>query len=67
MEFKIDFSEIDLVALRQLNISSKEIDSVVNNPNSFHGDLGQDTFLLGFSDKRKFIRAVYRIAKKANF
>ncbi len=67
MDFKIDFSGIDLVALRDLNVGATEIESVVVNTNSFFQDWGHSFFLLGFSSKRKFIKIAYRVAKNPNF
>ena len=67
MDFRIDFSEIDLVGFRQWHISVREIESVVVDPNSFHGTLSSASFILGFSDKRKFIKVAYRVAKSSNF
>ena len=67
MNLRIDYSEIDLVALRQINIHSKEIQDVLDNPNSIFKDWGSAVFVVGFSFKRKFIRFVYQVAKNPNF
>jgi hypothetical protein len=67
MEFNIDFSQIDRLVLRELNISRDEIYSVFSNQNSFHNEYPDFIFLLGFRSKRKFIKIAYQISKKANF
>jgi hypothetical protein len=67
MEFNIDFSLIDRLALREMNISMDEAQSVFSNQNSFHKEYENFIFLLGFSNKRKFIKIAYQIAKNVNF
>lgn len=67
MDYNIDFSLIDLIELRRLNISTSEVRSVFSNDNSFYKDFGDFVFLLGFSDKRKFIKIAYGVSKNLNF
>lgn len=67
MEYNIDFSQIDLLELRKFNISFGEINSVITNPSSYFENKADFIFVLGFSDKRKFVQMAYRISKNTNF
>jgi hypothetical protein len=67
MEFNIDFSNVSLLAMRDLHISVEEVKSVFANPNSIVKGYPDYNFLLGFSNKRKFVKIAYRISKNSNF
>ncbi|HEY9008678.1 MAG TPA: hypothetical protein VIM75_21220 [Ohtaekwangia sp.] len=66
-EFTFDFSGIDWVALRGLGITRNEVISVFKNPSSAVDRIDGIDFLIGFSDKRKFLIVAYRLAKNSNF
>ena len=53
--------------MRDLNISAEEVKSVFENPNSFVKEFPDFVLLLGFSNKRKFVKIAYRISKSINF
>ena len=67
MDFRLDFSKIDLLELRTINISMNEVKSIFLNENSVVKEYTNFTFLLGFSNKRKFIRVAFQISKNSNF
>ena len=66
-DFDIDFSSILWVEVRRLGISIDEVHSVFKNPSSSFTTLHGEEFVVGFTNKRKFIVVSYRIAKNANF
>jgi hypothetical protein len=65
--FTFDFSGVSWITLRSLGISMKEVMSVFRNPSSAVDRIDDIDFLIGFSDKRKFIMVAYRLAKNSNF
>lgn len=67
MDFRLDFSKIDLLELRAINISTNEAKSIFLNENSVVKEYKNFTLLLGFSNKRKFIRVAFQISKNSNF
>ncbi len=67
MDFRLDFAKIDLLELRTINISTNEVKSIFLNENSVVKEYTNFTFLLGFSNKRKFIRVAFQISKNSNF
>ncbi|MCZ8069791.1 MAG: hypothetical protein ACK514_02215 [Bacteroidota bacterium] len=67
MDFNIDFSKIDRLEMRDLNISDQEVKSVFDNENSFVKEFPNFTLLLGFSAKRKFFKIAYQVSKNLNF
>jgi hypothetical protein len=67
MDFNIDFSMIDFIELRNLNITRDEIVSILNNQSSYFEYNDDFIYVLGFSTRRKFLQMAYRISKNANF
>jgi hypothetical protein len=67
MDFDIDFSQILWIEIRKLGISMDEVLSIFKNPRSMVASHGSEYFVVGFSNKRKFIVATYQIAKNVNF
>jgi hypothetical protein len=67
MDFDIDFSQILWVEIRKLGISIDEVLSIFKNPSSTVASHGSEYFVVGFSNKRKFIVVTYQIAKNVNF
>ncbi len=67
MDFEIDFSDVPWVEIRKLGISIDEVYSVFKNPNSSVASSTTGEFIVGFSNKRKFVVITYKIAKNANF
>lgn len=66
-DYLYDFSQIDLVELKQLHINRNEVISVFNNPLSqlkaFKGFL----FLIGFSERKKITQIAFNTSKNINF
>jgi len=66
-DYLYDFSQIDLVELKQFFINRSEVISVFNNPFSklepFRGFL----YLIGFSERKKIIQIAFNISKNINF
>lgn len=67
MDFRLDFSKIDLLELRTMNISADELNSIFTNENSVVKEYTNFTLLLGFSNKRKFIKVAFQISKNSKF
>ncbi len=67
MDFDIDFSQILWVEIRSLGISIDEVYSIFKNPSSTVASHGSEDFIVGFSNKRKFVVVTYQIAKNVNF
>jgi hypothetical protein len=67
MGFDIDFSDIPWVEIKKLGISLDEVFSVFENPSSSIASSLAGEFIVGFSNKRKFVVITYKIAKNANF
>ncbi|MBY0433666.1 MAG: hypothetical protein K2U26_06115, partial [Cyclobacteriaceae bacterium] len=67
MEFALDFSLIDLSALRSQHIRLSEVSSVLKSPTSvLHPQKGFD-YLIGFSDQKKFIHIAFRVSGSPKF
>jgi Lhr-like helicase len=67
MNFTFDFSSADWITLRSLGITMKEVVSVFGNPSSVIDSINDIDYLIGFSDKRKFLIVAYRLSKNPNF
>ncbi|HEY9044858.1 MAG TPA: hypothetical protein VIN08_03140 [Ohtaekwangia sp.] len=67
MIFNIDFSMIDRMEMRNLNITPDEIVNILNNRSSYFEANEDFIYVLGFSTRRKFIQMAYRVSKNVNF
>ena len=67
MDFKIDFSRIDLISLRNSGIIFTEVESILGNESSYFEPNGDFDFVLGFSSRKKFIQMAFRISRNVNF
>lgn len=63
MDFNIDFSEIDRLEMRDLNISAQEVKSVFDNENSFVKEFPNFTLLLALVPKESLLRLHIRFLK----
>ena len=67
MEFRIDFSEIDFIALKSSGIKLSEVHSILNNQNSYFEPNDGYNLVIGFSSHKKFIKMAYRVSRNVNF
>ncbi len=66
-DFIFDYSSLNRIALRKENVSLDEISSVFLSDNSIiHPQKGFD-YMIGFSNRKKFIHIAYRVAKNHKF
>lgn len=63
MDFNIDFSKIDRLEMRDLNISAQEVKSVFDNENSFVKEFPNFTLLLALVPKESLLRLHIRFLK----
>ena len=67
-DFNIDFSAIDRLQMKKSNILLDEIRSVFANLNSEYDFSNPDfDYIIGFSNRRKFIHMAYFVSKNINF
>ena len=57
--YNYHFEEIDRIQMRELNITAEEVISVFENPNSYFETFDGFKYLIGFSNRRKFIHIAY--------
>jgi hypothetical protein len=67
MDFIIDFSGIDFIALRNAGIKFDEVSSIVSNESSFFEPNRDFEYVLGFSSRKKFKQMAFRISRNVNF
>jgi hypothetical protein len=67
MDFKIDFSGIDFIALRNAGIKFDEVSSLLANESSYFEPKYNYYLVIGFSSRKKFIKMAYQISRSANF
>lgn len=67
MNFTFDFFSVDWIALKNQGITMKEMMTVFVNPSSVIDNVNDIDYLIGFSDKRKFLIVAYRLSKNPNF
>ncbi|MBY0433665.1 MAG: hypothetical protein K2U26_06110 [Cyclobacteriaceae bacterium] len=53
--------------MKKLGISLEEVNQILVNRSSFFESNQEFTYVLGFSEKRKFLQVAYRNSKKPNF
>ena len=67
MDFNIDFSNVDFLDFKKLNITFEEINSVFANPTAYHEPQEDFIYALGYGSRRKFVQIAYQILKNSNF
>ena len=67
MEFRIDFSGIDFIALRALGIKLDEVYNILNSETSYFEPKDDYALVMGFSSHKKFVKMAFRISRNANF
>ena len=68
-KFHLDFSKIDLVALKKLGITRGGIENVFafENDNSNHFGYANFIYVIAFTSDRNIIHIAYRISKSVTF
>ena len=66
-DFILDFAGIDRLELRELNITENEVISVFVNKTSFADYTREFDYLIGFSNRRKFVQIAYQVHKNPKF
>ncbi|MFM7429405.1 MAG: hypothetical protein ACKO1F_05845 [Flammeovirgaceae bacterium] len=67
VDFKIDFSFIDRLELKKLNITLDEIQGIFANTKSQLKPFSNFDYIVGFSNRRKFIHIAYKISSDPNY
>jgi hypothetical protein len=65
--YNIDYSLIDRLELKKINVTFEEIQSVFFSPNSHLKPYTGFDYLIGYSNRRKFIHVAYKVSPDPNY